>query len=173
MAAVLAPPPDEKPRPAASAAPAPVTLGPSIPPTPTASANQPLADLITELEADDRPAPSRTPPSKFRQSHTQSGSSGGPAARGSTLGGRGTLGNAQRRPQAVAPAATPPPPAPRMSRGAREITEVGDAETETHVDSDWRGEIPVDDSQLVDWKTDASGSAITGDDDFSDLGRKR
>jgi hypothetical protein len=42
--------------------------------------------------------------------------------------------------------------------------------------ADWGSkEIAVDDSQLVDWQTDvAPGSAITGDDDFSDLGgRKR
>jgi hypothetical protein len=56
-------------------------------------------------------------------------------------------------------------------------TEVSEAETETAVENaDWRGrEIAVDDSQLVDWQADgaASSSAITGDDDFSDLGRKR
>ena len=52
-------------------------------------------------------------------------------------------------------------------------------EPETAVGSEWSqrnpgAEIPVDDSQLVDWKTDTGAAVITGDDDFSDLGgRKR
>jgi hypothetical protein len=56
-----------------------------------------------------------------------------------------------------------------------------DGETETHVE-DWRARdvaVDVDDSQLVDWQADnqqaaaSSSSAITGDDDFSDLGSRK
>jgi hypothetical protein len=163
----LAPPPEE--RPTATGA-APVSIGPSIPaPSPTAAANQPLADLITELEQDGGAEPrlanlrprSPTAP-RFRQSNTAVG--------------RGTLG--ARRPQA---AATPVAPQAQgtgtMGRTPRRTgTEVSE-EPETAVEgADWRGrEIAVDDSQLVDWQADnaTASSAITGDDDFSDLGRKR
>lgn len=164
----LAPPPEE--RRMAAAASAPVAIGPSIPaPSPTAAANQPLADLITELEQDGSPEPrlanlrprSPTAP-RFRQSNTAPG--------------RGSLG--ARRPQA---AATPVPQAQgtgTVGRTPRRSgTEISEAETETAVENaDWRGrEIAVDDSQLVDWQADgaASSSAITGDDDFSDLGNRK
>jgi hypothetical protein len=165
--AIIAPPPEINSPMATGTSPAvPVAIGPSIPaPTPTAAEAQPLADLITELEQSDQPPlRSRTSSStRFRQS--------------STGVGRGALGNA-RRPQAMA-APVPVPPAP-MSRGARrsptDTSEVAEAEPETAVQSGWgEKEIPVDDSQLVDWQTDAgAASPITGDDDFSDLGgRKR
>lgn len=168
--AVLAPPPDERPTATGPLQAAPVAIGPSIPaPSPTAAVNQPLADLITELEQDGQSDPRpglrpRSPTSpRFRQSNTSPG--------------RGPLG--ARRPQAAAT------PAPQMPQGTGTIgrtprrsgTELSEAETETAVENaDWRGrEIAVDDSQLVDWQSDNStaSSAITGDDDFSDLGRKR
>jgi hypothetical protein len=170
--AVLSPPPDERPTATRPLNAAPVAIGPSIPaPSPTAAVNQPLADLITELEQDGAPEPrlanlrprSPTAP-RFRQSNTAPG--------------RGPLGGA-RRPQAAAT------PAPQTAQGTGTIgrtprrsgTELSEAETETAVENaDWRGrEIAVDDSQLVDWQSDNStaSSAITGDDDFSDLGRKR
>jgi hypothetical protein len=156
---VLAPPPEERPSAPAIAPSAPVAIGPSIPPTPTPAVNQPLADLITELESDERPivARPRSPTSqRFRQTNTAVG----------------RLGANARRPQAAAV----PAPAP-ASRPRRDATEVGDGETETGIETststDFRSrEIPVDDSQLVDWKTDTAGTAI-GDDDFSDIGRKR
>lgn len=160
--AVLAPPPDPV---------APIAIGPSMAPTPTAAVNQPLADLITELEQDSEPRlgnlrPRSPTAPRFRQSNTSTGRSG-------------LMGT--RRPQA---AATPPQTAQgtgTVGRTPRRSgTEVSDAETETAVESsDWRGrDIAVDDSQLVDWQADpstsSSASAITGDDDFSDLGgRKR
>jgi hypothetical protein len=156
---VLAPPPETL----ADGTPpraTPVAIGPSIPaPAPAAAASQPLQDLITELESDDRGAParSRTPTSqRFRQSSTGVG------------GGR--LGQSSRRPQAPA---LPPRPSPSGRRNSG--TEVTESETETNVENDWRGkEIPVDDSQLVDWQTDAGlPSPITGDDDFSDLGSRK
>lgn len=165
MGSVLAPPPEPAPAPAPVATGStPVAIGPSIPPAPHAAANQPLADLITELEQDGEIAEPKVRPrsptaARFRQSNTAIG--------------RGTLGSAARRPQASAT-----PTAGRTPR--RSGTEV--EEPETAVESaDWRGrEIAVDDSQLVEWQSDggaggaSSGSnAITGDDDFSDLGRKR
>lgn len=172
LPAVLAPPPDERPTATGPLHAAPVAIGPSIPaPSPTAAVNQPLADLITELEQDGSAEPrlanlrprSPTAP-RFRQSNTSPG--------------RGTLG---RRPQAAAT------PTPQTAQGTGTIgrtprrsgTEVSEQETETAVENaDWRGrEIAVDDSQLVDWQADAStanaGSAITGDDDFSDLGHRK
>lgn len=173
--AVLSPPPDERPAAAAGASSsAPVAIGPSIPtPTPTAAANQPLADLITELEQEGGPEPrlanlrprSPTAP-RFRQSNTA-------VARSSLIG--------TRRPQAAAT------PAPQTAQGTgtvgrtprRSGTELSEAETETAVEnSDWRGrDIAVDDSQLVDWQADpstaSSANAITGDDDFSDLGNRK
>jgi hypothetical protein len=158
--AILAPPPEVT----ATGTPpnaTPVATGPSVPP-PT-PAGEPLSDLISELEQDDgraSPARSRTSTSnRFRQSSTG-------VARG--------LGNA-RRPQAAA-APVPPAPLPRVTSSRRVTTDVVDSEPETNVGgSDWGGkEISVDDSQLVDWQTDVgSSTAITGDDDFSDLGRKR
>jgi hypothetical protein len=163
--AVLAPPPDPA-APVATPPPAaPVAVGPSIPaPVPAAPVNEPLADLINELEQGDdaraaQVARSRTSTSqRFRQSNTGIG--------------RGGLGTA-RRPQAVAtPSATQ---LPRLSgrRGGTEVT--AEPEPETAVEKDWREkEIAVDDSQLVDWQTDVSAaSAITGDDDFSDLGSRK
>jgi hypothetical protein len=173
LSAVLAPPPDELP--ASTAAAAPVAIGPSIPaPTPQVAANQPLADLITELEQDGAPEPRnpslrpRSPTSpRFRQSNTAVGRTG--------IGGRRPMAAASATPQTAQGTGS-------VGRSPRRSgTEVSDAETdaETAVESgDWRGrEIAVDDSQLVDWQAEVgtanSASAITGDDDFSDLGRKR
>lgn len=161
---VLAPPPDENPTPLpAVAAAAPVAIGPSIPaPAPTPAVNQPLADLITELEQTDgagepkvtslRP---RSPTAqRFRQSNT----------------GIQRLGGV-RRPQASAAVST------LSSRSRREPTEAEpDLDASTQVgDKDRASDIAVDDSQLVDWQaTDGSGApAMSESDDFSDLGRKR
>ncbi len=159
---VLSPPPDVM----ASIAPDTVSspsasVGPTIPPV-----NEPLADLISELEQDERPITpqrARTPTNnRFRQSGT----------------GVGRLGSTpqQRRPQAVASApvaATAPAPASRTPR--RGATEVSDPETETDLNnSEWRDskkDIPVDDSQLVDWQ--ATETTQASDEDFSDIGRKR
>jgi hypothetical protein len=158
---VLAPPPDERPAPPASVAATPVAIGPSIPaPTPTVAAEQPLADLITELEQDGggEPRPAsvrpRSPTSqRFRQSNT----------------GLQRLGSS-RRPQA---AATPAPAASTSARPRREPTEAEPDIVTNGGDKD-RGDIAVDDSQLVDWQaTDGSGAPAITDDDFSDLGRKR
>jgi len=149
---MLAPPPDAIEPPVAMGT-SPGSVGPSIP----APVNQPLADLITELEADDRPiTPSRgrTPTSqRFRQSNTGIGRLGQSQA---------AAQSAQRRPQATASAS------PAGSKPRRTGTEVEDVE-----DSPFRDrEIAVDDSQLVDWQSAETTEART-DEDFSDLGRKR
>lgn len=156
---VLAPPPDEKPTPLpAVAAAAPVAIGPSIP---TPAINQPLADLITELEQGDAPSepklaslrPRSPTAQRFRQSNT----------------GIQRLGGV-RRPQASAAVST------LSSRSRREPTEAEpDLDASTQVGDKDRGDIAVDDSQLVDWQaTDGSGAPSMPDtDDFSDLGRKR
>lgn len=140
MTSVVAPPPSAEPISAAGEA-KPV--------------NEPLADLITELEADDRPiTPTRARTStaqRFRQSNT----------------GIGRLGanNQQRRPMASAS-----PPAPSTSKPRRTGTEVEEAETEGG--PEWKSrEIAVDDSQLVDWQ--AAETTQASDDDFGDIGRKR
>lgn len=155
---VLAPPPEEL-TPAPPVAATPVAIGPSIPaPTQTPAADQPLADLITELEQDGSGEPRianlrpRSPTAqRFRQSST----------------GVQRLG-ASRRPQAIAT-----PPAPTSNARQSEPAE-GGLDMETHVGADKRGEIAVDDSQLVDWQaTDGSGTPAVTDEDFSDLGRKR
>jgi hypothetical protein len=75
--------------------------------------------------------------------------------RNASIGGVGRIGATARRPQA---AATPAP-----TRRARSATDTTETETAS--------EIAVDDSQLVDWS--AAETISTGDDDFSDLGRKR
>lgn len=165
---VLAPPPPPQERAGSGTGPvaAPVAIGPSIPaPAATPAADQPLADLITELEQEGSPEPragalrARPPATnRFRQSNTQSGRTP-------------TLGSA-RRPQAVA--ATPA--VARTATGPRRTgTEVSEPEPETNVESDWRQrEIPVDESQLVDWQADAAtNQAAVEVDDFTDLGRKR
>jgi len=161
--AVLAPPPDVAPPTAPLAVGtgvAPVAssnVGPSIP----APSHPPINDVIADLErADDQPARQRTSTAtRFRQS--------------STSVGRG-LG-ASRRPQVSAP--VPVSPGPLSRGGRRTSTEVTatDPEPETNVQAGWGDkEIAVDDSQLVDWQTDIGGaSAITGDDDFSDLGNRK
>lgn len=156
---VIPPPPSERQSSSViTSATAPVSIGPSIPaPTATPAVDQPLADVITELEQQDeqRNLRPRTPTgSRFRQSSTQSGRT--------PLGG-------SRRPQA---AATPATPVGRMPR--RTGTDVAEPEPETRVESDWRGaDIPVDDSQLVDWQADGTTAQAQVDDDFTDLGRKR
>jgi hypothetical protein len=139
MTSVLAPPP--------SAEPAAGETKPAV--------NEPLADLITELEADDRPITptrARTPTAqRIRQSNT----------------GIGRLGanNQPRRPMASAS-----PPAPATSKPRRTGTEVEEAETEGA--GGWKSrEIAVDDSQLVDWQ--AAETTQASDDDFGDIGRKR
>jgi hypothetical protein len=163
---VLAPPPDITNAPTAPAA--PLSIRPSIPaPSPTAAAEQPLQDLITELEQSDEPRlgqlrPPRSPTAqRFRQSNTGVGRNAGTS-----------IGSA-RRPQAPA---TPPPASLPRQTARRPPTDLSEPEQPTVDTADWgQKEIAVDDSQLVDWQTDInSASAITGDDDFSDLGgRKR
>jgi hypothetical protein len=157
--AILAAPPDINNAPTATGA--PVAVGPSIPP-PTAGAQ--IADVISELEQSDdsrvNPLRGRSPTAqRFRQSNT-------------SVSGRASLTGA-RRPQAVAPPAPTNLPRPSGRRG----TEVSvEPEPPTAVETgEWASrEIAVDDSQLVEWQTDVgSASPITGDDDFSDLGRKR
>jgi hypothetical protein len=135
---------------------APVSIGPSIPaPAPTAAVDQPLADVITELEQDEQRnlRPRTATGSRFRQSSTQSG--------------RTPLGSG-RRPQAAATPASP------IRTPRRTGTDVVEPEPETRVEGDWRGaDIPVDDSQLVDWQADGTTAQAQVDDDFTDLGRKR
>jgi hypothetical protein len=161
-APLVSPPPEAS----VSTASAPVAgksaaSGPSIP----APANQPLADLITELEADDRPITptrTRTPTGqRFRTSNTNVGRLGAAA---STQG---------RRPQAQATVTVPTPTAPvapaRTARGSSDIADVV-TETETAVErADWRDAIAVDDSQLVDWQ--ASEETQTSTDDFTNKRR--
>ena len=154
---VIPPPPSERASSSViTSAVAPVAIGPSIPaPAPTAAADQPLADVITELEQDEQRnlRPRTATGSRFRQSHTQSG--------------RTPLG-AARRPQAAATPASP------IRTPRRTGTDVVEPEPETRVESDWRGaDIPVDDSQLVDWQADGTTAQAQVDDDFTDLGRKR
>jgi hypothetical protein len=163
-ASVLAPPPDERPTPPPAVAATPVAIGPSIPaPAPTAAADQPLADLITELEQDGGGEPRlanlrpRSPTAqRFRQSNT----------------GIQRLGSV-RRPQAAATPATSTGTS-ASARPRREPTEA-DPDIATNGGGDKAsGDIAVDDSQLVDWQaTDGSGAPAVTDDDFSDLGRKR
>lgn len=146
---MLAPPPEALEAPVAHGT-SPGKLGPSIPPV-----NEPLADLITELEQDERPiTPSRgrTPTSqRFRQSNTGIG----------RLGATQQQSAAQRRPQASAPI---PSVSGRPRRTGTEVEDVEDPVREK--------EIVVDDSQLVDWQSAETTEART-DEDFSDLGRKR
>jgi hypothetical protein len=157
---VLAPPPAAIETAATATA---ASGGPALPPV------NPLADLITELESDDRPITptrARTPTGqRFRQSNTGIGAG--------RLGA--TTPPQPRRPQAQAiPPATPTSP----SRPRRTGTDVEEPESEA-TSTEWRGngasrEIAVDDSQLVDWKsTETTQAAGATDDDFSDLGRKR
>jgi hypothetical protein len=164
--AVLAPPPDE--RPAAPPPERPVALGPSIPSL--AASAQPtgpevLADVINELESSDEPRLAQLRPrsptaQRFRQSNTSSG----------------RLGQA-RRPQAAAAVPQPVTQTPSGStrtprREATEVTVEADETMSGHGRAS--SEIPVDDSQLVDWQaTDGVGHNSAADDDFSDLGRKR
>jgi hypothetical protein len=156
---MLAPPPEAIEAPVALGT-SPGSVGPSIP----APVNGPLADLITELEADDRPITptrARTPTSqRFRQSNT----------------GIGRLGQSQaaqpppvqpRRPQATASATTGS--ASSAGRPRRTGTEVEDVESDS---SAREKEIAVDDSQLVDWQSTETTQTADGED-FSDLGRKR
>jgi hypothetical protein len=135
------------------------------PPEPAAVAasekavNQPLADLITELESDERPITptrSRTPTGqRFRQSNTGIGGRVGPTTQ-------------PRRPMASATPPATPPAVPSKPR--RTGTEADDAETEAE---GWRSkEIAVDDSQLVDWQASETTQA-SGDEDFSDIGRNK
>jgi hypothetical protein len=120
-------------------------------PTPV---NQPLADLIEELDADDRGAaatnkPQRQPTQpRFRPAQTGIGRGTPPAA---------------RRPQAAAAPGPAVPVAgrPLVRRGA---TEVSDVDVDTEIGRDgWSKDtaVAVDDSQLVDW---SPTDTVTGDD---------
>jgi hypothetical protein len=139
--APLAPPPPEVVT-APPTRPTPQPM-PAVAPNIPAPASAALADLINELETSE-PA---TQPARARTPTAQ-------RFRQSNTG-IGRLGSAQRRPQAATA------PATRTSR--RTGTEV--SETELAQD------IPVDDSQLVDWSSTENTQA--SDEDFSDLGRKR
>lgn len=153
---IIAPPPEAHAVTATPSSATPVAMGPSIP----APASPPIGDVLADLEQTDEARVSRPRTStsqRFRQSSTA-------ISRGSN----------SRRPQAMA-TPVPPAPLPRVSGSGRRVpTEVTVDEPETHV-TDWgQKEIAVDDSQLVDWQTDVGGSsAITGDDDFSDLGSRK
>ncbi|HEX4449742.1 MAG TPA: hypothetical protein VH143_02675 [Kofleriaceae bacterium] len=141
MNSVLAPPP------------APATVAAS-----EKAVTQPIADLITELESDERPITpqrGRTPTGqRFRQSNT----------------GIGRVNQTAQPRRPMATASTPPATPPAASKPRRTGTEADDAETEAE---GWRSrEIAVDDSQLVDWQASETTQAST-DDDFSDIGRKR
>ncbi len=154
---LTAPPPDVIAR---DAPPAPAaTLGPSIP------GLQSLADVVAELEADERGAIA-TPPTRdrvrtptqqrFRQSNT----------------GIGRLANSHtvRRPQAQA---IVPLEQPRVRRGETEAetVEAIEASTEVGARDDWRTALAVEDEQLVDWK--AGEETLPSDDTNGHNGRKR
>jgi hypothetical protein len=139
--APLTPPPPPEAAPIArsrSSSSQPIPTGPAIP----APVNEPLADLLSELEADERPLspPRQRPPTsqRFRQS--------GGTGISRPLGAGGV-----RRPQAQVPSPARGP----IRRGATEV----EAETSPSIDNG----IEVDDSQLVDWQSD---NAATSDDDF-------
>jgi hypothetical protein len=150
------PPPDAAPTPVRASASSPVPAGPAIP----SPANQPLSDLIDDLEQETpvpTPVPAaaraRTPSSqRFRQSNTGIG--------------RPIASSGARRPQAQASPVSIPAARnnPTARRGATEADEA-----ETAAEADWRSREPiaVDDSQLVDWQTETTAAT---DDDF---GRKR
>lgn len=140
--APLAPPPPEVITSAPPTRPTPQPM-PAVAPNIPAPASAALADLINELETSE-PA---TQPARARTPTAQ-------RFRQSNTG-IGRLGSAQRRPQAAM--------APVTSKPRRTGTEV--SETELAQD------IPVDDSQLVDWSSSENTQA--SDEDFSDLGRKR
>jgi hypothetical protein len=147
---MLAPPPDAMEAPVAAGT---QHGGPSIP--------SPLNELLSELEQDERAVTSpdrlraRTPTSqRFRTSNTGIG----------RLGQTQQSAQQQRRPQAPVAAA------PGSGRPRRTGTEVEDVETQIGDDVRAR-EIPVDDSQLVDWQS--SESTALADEDFSDIARKR
>ncbi len=130
------PPPEAAPvQPVRATASQPVP-GPAIP-KPTGE----LADLLSELENDDKPAPPvRQRPQtsqRFRQSNT---------GIGRPLGTAGA-----RRPQAQVPM---PARAPSR-RGGTEVSEPDAAATAVD-NPDWQSREPiaVDDSQLVDWQTE-------------------
>lgn len=140
-AAPLAPPPPEVVTTAPSR-PTPQPM-PAVAPNIPAPASAALADLISELESGE---PSQQPArarTPTAQRFRQSNT------------GIGRLGSTQRRPQAAAS------PAVRTTR--RTGTEVSEVEL--------GHDIPVDDSQLVDWSSSENTQA--SDEDFSDLGRKR
>ncbi len=145
------PPPDERPSPPPE--PMPVAIGPSIPsPAPTAAAEQPLGDVITELaDGGDEP--------KVATLRTRS-----PTAQRFRQNGTGINRLTGRRPQAAAQPATRP----------KLFEETSDLETNpSHAAAAQSDkEEAVDDSQLVDWQADNPTPSGAVDDDFSDLGRK-
>ena len=142
---------------------APTTPATPVTATQPAPVVAPIGDVINELDGEEQRGGNanrpRSPTNRFRQSNT------GVA--------RGGLGSNSRRPQAVA---VPPTSLPRPMAGRRSEPE---PEPQTSVEtSDWASRedmiVAVDDSQLVEWQTDVgSASAITGDDDFSDLGNRK
>lgn len=116
---------------------------PAVAPNIPAPASAALADLINELETGEPAQQPARARTPTAQRFRQSNT------------GIGRLGSAQRRPQAAMP--------PSVKGTKRTGTEV--SETELAQD------IPVDDSQLVDWSSTENTQA--SDEDFSDLGRKR
>ena len=139
-------------------------------PTAAAAASPPIDNVLSDLEQDEAqrsPSGRPRPPTgtRFRQS--------------STSGVRAGIGSNPRRPQAAAtpaPTSLPRPLAGGTGTSKRGGTDIEPEQATSVETADWGAkEIDVDDAQLVDWQTDVgSANAITGDDDFSDLGgRKR
>jgi hypothetical protein len=153
----------------------PAVVGPAIP--------NPLADVASAIERED-PRPSalsgraRTPTGqRFRNVGTGSGigrlanASNSSAVTSNAMGSTsinsnsiGSTTNANRRPQASAPAE---PPAATARRGSTEA-DAYDVVTEVGKD-DWKNALAVEDEQLVDWT--ASEETLTTNDDYT--GRKR
>jgi len=153
-AAVLAPPPDERP-PAPAPAPPPRVVGPSIPAPATVTGPESLADVISEIESADAAEPrlglrSQRPAagSRFRQSSTSTGRLG-----------------ATRRPVAAS-SSSPTPTTANTRRG------------QTEVESDFEPDPTINrsDDELVEWPhTEGNGTPAVPpvDEDFSDLGRRK
>jgi hypothetical protein len=184
-----APAPAPAPLPAAPVvallAPAPAATTP--PPAPAAlpsspSIPAPLADLVAEIEADDRPLPgmarSRTTSQRFRPGGSSPGT-------GSGIGRPAPTAPLPqpRRPQAAAAASVIEQGTSRARRSSVDPAHDYDIETDVRQGGDWRAAltpetqpgsepaaVDVDDEQLVDWAS--SEETVTGGDGLG-IGRKR
>jgi hypothetical protein len=150
---LMSPPPQVSPTPPMGVpARAPVAAPGRPIPTPV---NQPLADLIEELDTDDRAATASKQP---QRSPTQ------PRFRPAQTGiGRGTPpSSTQRRPQAAAPPTPAATARPLVRRGSTEVNSEVEVDTEIGRDG-WSKDtaVAVDDSQLVDW---SPTDTVSGDD---------